>query len=61
MAGAQSFFGVPIPAHNTLHVPIIISDPLDGCSKLKGKSYMHKMVLLRRGGCPFIKKAHNLS
>ena len=60
IAGAQSFFGSPIPALNTLHVPIVLSDPLDGCSKLKGKTYNHQMALVRRGGCPFIKKAHNL-
>ena len=61
IAGAQSFFGAPIPAFNTLHIPIIIGDPLDGCSKPKGKSYLNKIALVRRGGCPFIKKAHNLS
>jgi hypothetical protein len=58
MPAAQSFFGLAIPSANTIQSRVELAEPIDGCATLRGKEYSRRLVLIRRGGCTFIQKAH---
>lgn len=40
-------------------LPIVVAKPADACSPIEN-NVQGKIVLVRRGGCPFVKKAENI-
>ncbi len=44
---------------DTVDLTIIVAKPSDGCGAIEN-NVKGKMVLVRRGGCPFVKKAENV-
>jgi hypothetical protein len=51
-------FGTKIP-HDESSYPVIMSKPAEACSALEN-NVKGKIVLVRRGSCPFVKKAENI-
>lgn len=51
-------FGVMAP-HSNMSTPIIVASPSEACSPIEN-DIRNKIVLARRGGCPFVKKAEEI-
>lgn len=57
-------FGVKFP-HPSKTYRVVAAKPADGCDDLlkdaiNAQQYKGKAVLVKRGGCPFVKKAENV-
>lgn len=53
-----SHFGVMIP-HENVSTPVVVASPSEACSPIEN-DVRGKVVLVRRGGCPFVKKAEEV-
>eukprot|EP01031_Cornospumella_fuschlensis_P031675 gene31675-38280_t len=51
-------FGVKVP-HGNVSLPIVMAKPAEACSPLEN-DVRGKVVLVRRGSCPFVKKAEEV-
>ena len=53
-----SHFGVMTP-HEDIKTPMVVATPSEACSPIEN-DVRGKVVLVRRGGCPFVKKAEEV-
>lgn len=51
-------FGVKVPAGSAM-MPIVVAKPAEACTTLEN-NVKGKVVLVRRGSCPFVKKAEEI-
>lgn len=54
-----AYFGVKMPTNNQ-HLEMALANPAEACDALVAKDsnqYKGKVILVRRGGCPFVRKA----
>lgn len=51
-------FGVMVP-HSNLSTPIVVASPSEACGPLEN-DVRNKVVMVRRGSCPFVKKAEEV-
>lgn len=51
-------FGVKVP-HSNISLPIVMAKPAEACTPLEN-DVRGKVVLVRRGSCPFVKKAEEI-
>lgn len=53
-----SHFGVMTP-HENVSTPVVVASPSEACGSIEN-DVKGKVVLVRRGGCPFVKKAEEV-